>query len=136
MKSVLFFGSFDPLHAGHRRAFQEARALGDYLTVVVARDSTIRGQKKRPPYQKEHERLARVAAERSVDEAILGDASPSSYALLESIPFDILALGYDQAAPLEDVTSLLENNGKGHVRIVRLAAYEPHRYKSSLLRSS
>ncbi|MDA1168970.1 MAG: adenylyltransferase/cytidyltransferase family protein [bacterium] len=136
MKSVLFFGSFDPLHAGHKHAFQEARSLGDYLIVVVARDSTIREQKKRSPYQKEYERLAQVAAQCSVDEAILGDEFPSLYTLLTSIPFDILALGYDQVASHEKITSRLENSGKGHISIVRLAAFEPHQYKSSLLRSS
>lgn len=136
MKVVLFFGTFDPLHTGHKKAFVEARALGDSLMVVVARDSVIFEQKKHPPYQEEHERLAIVAAQHSVDSAVLGDISPSSYNLLKNTPFDILAIGYDQEVSLHEITSILEAHNKSHVRIVRLAAFQSHRYKSSILRPS
>lgn len=136
MIRVLFFGTFDPLHAGHKRAFQDARALGDHLTVVVTRDTAIYEQKQRPPYQGESERLATVAAQPSVDEAILGDETPSSYTLLKNIPCNVLALGYDQSVSVDEVKSLLESCGKGFVRIVRLNAFEPHLYKSSIIRSS
>ena len=72
MSAVLFFGTFDPLHAGHRQAFGQARAQGDRLVVVVARDSAVLEQKKRAAHQDENERLARVATQTVVDEAILG----------------------------------------------------------------
>ncbi len=134
MKTVLFFGTFDPLHVGHRNAFVEARALGDRLVVVVARDSTVVTHKGRMPYKSEHERLASVAASSVVDEAILGDEDGSSYALLKRIPFDILALGYDQTPSDQEVRRLLEQQGLSHVTMVRLHSYEPHVYKSSLLR--
>ncbi len=136
MKTVLFFGTFDPIHAGHRNAFVQARSLGDRLIVVVARDTTINAHKKREAHFAENERLAIVAADSVVDEAILGDSDSSSYSLLSSIPFDILALGYDQKPSDEEVRLLLNTHGLSHVGIVRLSAYEAHTHKSSLLRPS
>ena len=136
MKSVLFFGTFDPLHAGHRRAFLEAKSLGDYLTVVVARDSTTRTQKKRASYKSEHERVAAVASDSLVDAAILGDADTTSYNLLNKIQFDILALGYDQTPSDEQTLDLLRKQHVLLARVVRLSPYLPDTYKSSLLRKA
>jgi len=134
MKKVLFFGTFDPLHAGHRKTFHTARALGNYLIVVVARDGVILKQKKREPYLGEQQRLARVAADPTVDEVILGDTTPSSYTLFKNISFDILALGYDQKVDLDHIRSVLQSAMKRHVQIVRLQSFYPNKYKSSLLR--
>lgn len=134
MSTVLFFGTFDPLHAGHRNAFAQARALGDRLVVVVARDVTVAAEKGRAPYQREQERLAYVAADSAVDEAVLGDTHASSYSLLAAIPFDILALGYDQTPSDEEVRHLLDGKGLSRVQVVRLAPFKPREYKSSLLR--
>jgi len=132
---VLVFGTFDPLHAGHRDLFEQAASLGGYLAVVVARDTAINSQKGRSPAVPEHERLAAVAHESVVDEAMLGDADPFSYSLLATFAFDILALGYDQAPSDTEVRKILEALHKSHVKIVRLAPHRPDIYKSSLLRT-
>lgn len=134
MKRVLFFGTFDPIHAGHKDAFFQARSLGGYLIVVVARDTTIQAQKKRASFVREHERLAYVASSHSVDEALLGDADASSYTILREISFDILALGYDQKPSDADTEKLLKNMNLSHVRVVRLQPYLPNTYKSTMLR--
>ncbi len=136
MKSVLFFGTFDPLHEGHRNAFASAKALGDHLIVVVARDTVLSAEKRRKPYLHEDDRLSIVAADGCVDEAIFGDSHARSYGVLQKISFDILALGYDQEPSDEQVAAILESNGLSHVHTVRLPAFSPDRYKSSLLRSS
>lgn len=132
---VVLFGAFDPLHEGHRNLFEQARALGHRLTVVVARDSAIRAQKGRVACIPEYKRIAAVAHELSVDDTLLGDTDPTSYTTLASIPFDVLALGYDQHPSDSTVASILERLGLGHVRIVRLAPYKPHTYKSSFFRT-
>ncbi|MEK7499452.1 MAG: adenylyltransferase/cytidyltransferase family protein [Patescibacteria group bacterium] len=136
MKRVLFFGTFDPLHLGHRKAIEYAKQLGDHLTVIVARDSTIVSVKKRAPFMDEHGRLAAASADTNVDEALLGDSDLSSYALLESISFDILALGYDQMPSDEKVEELLQKRGIAYTSIVRLQSFAPQSFKSSLFRPS
>lgn len=132
---VLLFGSFDPLHEGHRNLFQQARMVGDHLTVVVARDTTIATQKGHAAFHPEHERLAVVAADSMVDEAMLGDQHPASYASLTAMPFDVLAMGYDQTPSDADARSILDTLQLSHVRIVRLLPHKPDVHKSSLLRT-
>lgn len=132
---VVLFGAFDPLHEGHRNLFEQARALGHRLTVVVARDTAIRAQKGRVAFLPEHKRIAAVAHELSVDDTLLGDIDPTSYATLANIPFDVLVLGYDQHPSNNAVKSILEQLGLGHVHIVRLAPYKSYKYKSSFFRT-
>lgn len=134
---VLAFGTFDPLHEGHRDFFRQARALGSYLTVVVARDSWVAAHKGRVPQTGEEERRRRVLAEASVDEALLGDEWPATdpFRLLGQLQFDVLALGYDQEPADDDVVQqALAAHGREGVRIVRCKPYKPQRYKSSLMR--
>lgn len=134
MTRVVLFGTFDPLHQGHSSLFKQARLLGDYLIVGVARDSVIASQKGRSAFMLEDQRLACVAQEEFVDEAILGDSDPASYSLLTIVQFDILALGYDQKPSDVEVRAILDSLGLSDVRIVRLNPYRPDIYKSSLLR--
>jgi cytidyltransferase-like protein len=134
--NVLLFGTFDPLHEGHRAAFREAKSFGETLTVVVARDTYIQSKKHRQPHMPQEARLGQVARDPSVDHALLGDEDPSSYATLMTVPLTILALGYDQSPSDGEVRALLDQRGLSHVAIRRLSPYMPHVYKSSLLRPS
>ncbi len=133
---VLTFGTFDPLHEGHRHFFKQAAALGDSLTVVVTPDAAISAEKGRKPFQSQAERREAVQKCPGVTEAILGDQPPHTYQLLQQLPFDILALGYDQQPDDDTVKALLIRLGKPNVRVARLAAFEPEKYKSSYFRNS
>ena len=133
---VVFFGTFDPIHDGHRHAFAEAKLHGDYLVVVVARDATIAAQKQREPRVVEQQLLAEVISDPSVDEAVLGDADATSYATLEGLAFDVLAVGYDQKPSDAEIGALLAQHGHGDAKVVRLAPYKPAVYKSSIVASS
>lgn len=132
---MLAFGAFDPLHEGHHYFFSRAREIGDYLLVIVARDSAIREDKKREPGEREEVRLKRVAAS-DVDEARLGDERPMNdpYRLLGELEFDVLALGYDQKPDEATVRQELNRRGKERVKIVRMGAFRPELYKSSYRR--
>ncbi|MCE9642913.1 MAG: adenylyltransferase/cytidyltransferase family protein [Candidatus Andersenbacteria bacterium] len=136
MKKIVVFGTFDPLHPGHEFLFREAKKMGDYLIVVVSRDATISIEKQRSHHISEQERLQAVQENPDVDEAVLGDEDPRSYALLKNLDFDILALGYDQKPSDEDVWAILGTIGKPNVKVVRLPAHKPEQYKSSLIRTS
>lgn len=132
--AVLLFGSFDPLHGGHIWLFEQAKKKGNHLTVVVARDNTIRSSKGRDPYQPEQGRLRAVNNMPMVDETLLGDEDPTAYVLLKERDFDVLVLGYDQKPSNQEIRVMLDTFGKHHVQIVRLPALKPAQYKSSLLR--
>lgn len=133
--TVLVFGSFDPLHEGHISFFRQARALGDRLLVIVARDSSIRALKGREPSADEVTRLEAVKRCVDVDEARLGETTPGSYQLLSDLQFDVVALGYDQKPTDSEVMAELTSRGKDDVSVVRLNAYRPTVLKSSYIRS-
>lgn len=134
MKRVLAFGTFDPLHPGHLNFLRQAKERGDYLVVVVARDSNIRVYKKHEPSQGERARLDAVAAVPSVDEAILGSPDAHHFELLGQLDFDILALGYDQTPADEIVRRALAKYGQESVPVIRLKSFHPETYKSTLIR--
>ena len=48
MRRVMAVGVFDLLHAGHLHYLEQAKSLGDHLTVVVAHDDTVRLRKHEP----------------------------------------------------------------------------------------
>jgi FAD synthetase len=133
-RRVIAFGAFDPLHPGHEWFLEQARLLGDYLLVVVARNTSILAQKNREPFLPEEERLAAVATLEAVDEALLGNEGANKYAILDELDFDVVALGYDQKPTDEVLRMELDKRGKTHVIIKRLGAFKPELYKSSFLR--
>lgn len=131
-KRVLVFGTFDVLHPGHRDFFRQARALGDELFVVVARDVTVQKLKGFTPQQSEQERIRQIQQCAEVTNAHLGREG-DKYEIIEEIRPDIIALGYDQRHYADALPEELSKRGLS-VKIVRLNAYHPEQYKSSLLR--
>lgn len=132
MKTVLCFGTFDLIHPGHSAYFEQAKKLGDRVAVIVARDRTVLDVKGQLPSMNEDARLEAVAAHPSVDEAYLGNHD-DKYRIVEEIKPDIILLGYDQQAFTDQLENELERRGI-FAEIRRAHAFEPHRYKSSLLR--
>lgn len=126
---VMVFGSFDPLHEGHRNLFSQASKLGE-VVVVISRDSSIEKIKKRKPRNPEMERLFVVAQEELVEKAMLG-YKEDFIRVVEDIKPDILLLGYDQQTFSED--ELKEELEKRDLRceIKRAKAFKPDVYKSS-----
>jgi FAD synthetase len=130
-KKVLVFGTFDGLHKGHLNFFKQARKFGDYLVVVVGRDSTIKKVKGRLPKFSEQERLKRVRRNKLVNEAHLGNQR-SYYKKIKETKPQIICLGYDQTSFTENLEKEIEKF-KMKIEIVRLKPYQPKKYKSSLL---
>lgn len=67
---VAVSGGFDPIHIGHVRMFEEARALGDRLVVILNNDNWLR-KKKGFVFMPEEERAEVLASIRWVDEVML-----------------------------------------------------------------
>ena len=133
MKKAMAFGSFDILHEGHKHYLQEAKGLGDYLIVVVARDSNILKFKGRKPRNNEKFRLEKVKELEFVDEAVLGDKD-DILKVLEKYKPQFICLGYDQKTIHEDdLKKILEEKGI-KAEIARAKPYKEDVYKSSKLR--
>jgi cytidyltransferase-like protein len=128
MAKAIAFGTFDGFHPGHRFYLDESAKHGD-LTVVVARDATVVKVKGRPPLHDEAARLAAVNA--AGYRCVLGSLT-DRYAVLSEIRPDVICLGYDQVAFTEKLEDVLRERGLA-ARIVRIKAFAPDTYKSSLL---
>ncbi len=69
MKKVITYGTYDLLHVGHINLLRRAKALGDYLIVVLSTDefNALKGKKAYTSYE---DRKKIVEAIRYVDEVI------------------------------------------------------------------
>ncbi len=120
MVRVLATGTFDLLHPGHLLYLSEAKALGDELYVIVARDSMIKHKPK--PIIPEGQRLAMVQSLRIVDKALLGDEQDMFKPLREIKP-DIVALGKNQFFRETELEAQLRAHGI-NAKLVRVQLFK------------
>ncbi len=126
MPRVLVFGTFDGLHPGHRFVLTEAQKRGD-VTAIVARDENVQKIKGRASVESEQVRMEAIQKEFPTVTVRLGHESDYLIPVREIQP-DLILLGYDQKLP----PGVSDNDLPYPVE--RLPAFEPERYKSSLLR--
>lgn len=120
MVRVLATGTFDLLHPGHLLYLSKAKALGDELYVIVARDSMVKHKPK--PIIPEKQRLAMVQALRMVDMAILGSEQDMFEPLREIKP-DIIALGHNQFFNEKELETQLRTHGI-EAKVERVQSFE------------
>jgi rfaE bifunctional protein nucleotidyltransferase chain/domain len=109
-------GCFDLLHAGHVRALEAARALGDCLIVCLNSDDSVRRLKGPDrPLVPEPDRAAVLAALRCVDAvAVFGEDDPR--AILRELKPQVWAKGGDYAvSELPEAATLAEWGGRAVV---------------------
>ena len=96
MVRVMAVGVFDLLHAGHLHYLEQAKALGDHLTVIIAHDDTVR-MRKHEPVTSQDLRRRMVSGLKPVDHAMVGNPpTVPMYDILPLVEPDIIAIGYDQ----------------------------------------
>lgn len=95
-KIVMVSGGFDPVHKGHIQMFEEAKALGDVLIVVLNGDSWLQRKKGRF-FMNSEERAYIIKSLKMVDEVYVLDSERNdvSEALYLYEP-DIFANGGDR----------------------------------------
>lgn len=72
MTKVFVSGCYDIVHAGHLQFFEEARALGDHLTVSFASDEVLWIHKRRKSSLPDEHKKALLEGLRTVDEVVIG----------------------------------------------------------------
>lgn len=133
MKKVLVFGVFDRLHPGHLHFLEQARALGDELVVLVARDSIVELLKNKTPRENEMARVRGIKGVKNVSQVKLGDSELGTYTVLKEERPDLIALGYDQDGLRADLLKRMEEGSLPQIPLVTLVAHMPEQFKSSLL---
>lgn len=131
----MVFGTFDIFHLGHRSFLRQAKESGDYLTVVVARDKTVKSVKKQDTKNKEQTRLENVQKSMLADEVILGSLG-DKYEVIKKYKPDVICLGYDQKFFIKNLKSKLMDFGLIETEVIRLKSYKPEIYKSSKLKNN
>lgn len=117
---VMAVGVFDLLHAGHLHYLEQAKSLGDHLTVVVAHDDTVRIRKHEPVTNHDLRRRM-VEGLKPVDEAIVGNSPDVSiFEILPLVNPDVIALGYDQEHAEDSIKQKLAQLGFQNIKVTRV----------------
>lgn len=99
-KIVAVSGGFDPLHAGHLAMFREAKAMGDYLVVILNNDNWLR-KKKGYAFMPEEQRAAIIRAIGCVNQVVVTKHEPDTSDMsvcreLSLLDVDVFANGGDR----------------------------------------
>ena len=120
MARVMAVGVFDLLHAGHLHYLEQARALGEHLTVIIAHDDTVR-MRKHEPVTSQDLRRRMVAGLKPVDHAMVGNPpTVPMYDILPIVEPDIIAIGYDQEHAESAIRVGLDERGFSDIQLIRV----------------
>ena len=95
MKRVITYGTFDLLHYGHINLLKRAKALGDYLFVVVSSDEFNWNEKQKKCYFTYEQRKALVEAVRYVDLVIPEENWEQKVSDIKEFRVDTFVIGDD-----------------------------------------
>src|ERR687885_1919206 len=124
LKVILVGGVFDLIHPGHIHTLKAAKAEGDVLVVIVARQSTAQRIKKyRKIYHDEKLRKDLVTSLNFVDLALIGKEG-TLFDTVEYVKPNVIALGYDQAHSEKDISENCKKR-KLNVQVIRLSTPIP-----------
>lgn len=98
MVRVFVSGCYDILHAGHLQFFEEARALGDHLTVSFANEEILWKHKSRTPSLPDDHKAALLQSLKMVDAVVAGSGEAQGLdfePIFRELKPDILAVTED-----------------------------------------
>jgi len=105
---VLAQGTFDILHPGHVHYLRDAAAMGDRLSVIIARRENV--THKQPPILPNRQRRDMIEALGVVDDAVVGHPE-DIFVPIEELDPDIIVLGYDQHHDDDAIEAELDRRG-------------------------
>ena len=95
MKRIITYGTFDLLHYGHINLLRRAKALGDYLIVVLSTDRFNWEEKQKKCYFSYDERKAILEAIRYVDLVIPEENWEQKITDVQKYEIDTFVMGDD-----------------------------------------
>ncbi|MCC3863782.1 MAG: glycerol-3-phosphate cytidylyltransferase [Terrisporobacter othiniensis] len=95
MKKIITYGTFDLLHYGHVNLLERAKALGDYLVVVLSSDEFNWDQKNKKCYFSYEERKRLLEAIRYVDLVIPENSWDQKINDVKEFKIDTFVMGDD-----------------------------------------
>ena len=125
--NILIAGTFDHFHIGHQWLCWSAYDISKDVTVIVARDKTVKNIKQRETVNAETNRLKRVQAEFIAYPTVkvrLGRVDADFQKTIQEENPDLIYLGYDQKFNPE----IIKKQG---IQVKRCTAYKPEFFKSS-----
>lgn len=131
-RTVLVFGTFDIVHAGHIEFFKQVKRLGKNLVVVVGRDTTVKRIKGHSPFNNERARVEFLKHIDYIDGVRLGDEK-DVYKVIVQVKPNVIALGYDQSDFVQGLKEYIKKSKK-KIHIVRLKPYKSNRYKTGKIK--
>ena len=103
MKRVITYGTFDLLHYGHINLLRRAKALGDYLIVVISSDAFNWNEKHKKCYFTYEQRKALVEAIRYVDLVIPEESWSQKRSDMHEYHIDTFVMGDDWKGKFNDL---------------------------------
>lgn len=95
MKRVITYGTFDLLHYGHINLLKRAKALGDYLVVVVSTDEFVEHEKHKKCYFNYEQRKGLLESIRFVDLVIPEESWEQKIQDIKDYHIDTFVMGDD-----------------------------------------
>lgn len=130
-KTILLFGSFDVLHAGHHHLIEKALGHGKKLVIAVAPDSVITSIKDKVPVFSLEKRMSDLTEYVPKATIVAGDTEQGTWSVIKQYSPDIVIVGYDQIGLKSALLKIQDSYG---FEVIEIDAFKPEVYKSSLLR--
>ena len=108
MKRVITYGTFDLLHYGHINLLRRAKALGDYLIVVISSDEFNWNEKHKKCYFSYEERKSLLEAIRYVDLVIPEENWEQKRSDIKEFRVDTFVMGDDWKGKFDELAELCE----------------------------
>lgn len=108
MKKVITYGTFDLLHYGHVNLLERAKALGDYLIVVLSSDEFNWKEKNKKCYFTYEERKRLLEAIRYVDLVIPETSWSQKVEDIKEFKVDTFVMGDDWKGKFDYLSNYCE----------------------------
>ena len=129
MKRVITYGTFDLLHYGHINLLRRAKALGDYLIVVLSTDEFNWDQKQKKTYFSYEHRKQLLESIRYVDLVIPETNWQQKRSDMHQYQVDIFVMGDDWVGKFD----FLKEEGVEVVYLPRTPEISTTRIKNELI---